>query len=187
MSSKQLLKNFPKEFQKIGVLVYQFNFIEIQIIHLLTIFFGNKGGKPEKDAILNNAFSNVEVFENFENKIKLLKMIISTLNRVAKEKGRRFSEVKYMKVCEKIKHLQKVRNQLAHNYLGIRVDGKGVGFRRRKKDKERIDEFLKGIKSDVDKQVLIDLDEELKKSDDMYTGVIELYGLLADAQDLGVL
>lgn len=187
MKSKHLLANSPEEYKKIGILFSQLNFVEIQVITFLTMFFGNQGKKETKDTVLNDALFDNDIFERFENKMNLVKRIISTLDRVSKGKGGAFDKNKYLKICEKIKGVQTVRNQLAHHHLGIRVDGKGVGFLKRKSDKERIDEITRGVKAGTTKQVLIDLDEELIKSDEMCDAVVGLFGLNKEAMDLGVL
>ncbi|MCX6754419.1 MAG: hypothetical protein NTU81_01140 [Candidatus Nomurabacteria bacterium] len=87
MKSKEILEQYSEELKKIGLIIFNLNYIEIEIITILSLFFNDKSDcNSVKNFILNDAFFDNQIFSTLQNKINLLHKIINNLEIKAEEK-----------------------------------------------------------------------------------------------------
>lgn len=167
MDLKEVFKKRINELSKIGEIITVLNLIEQNIVIAITHFFSDfrKLGQ-ERTILLNDILWDRDIFATFEQKRKLLIKIIKRVERIAKEKGVSFSSKKYLEICASIKGVGETRNKIAHNYLCYDRNGCAV-YIKRKSDSKRLEDKSKGIKGSIER-IKIDLDEELKKSIQVY-------------------
>lgn len=183
LTTRELQKRYPNFFIKFGGIIYNLNKIEIYIIAALSIFFSDDlDAQSEKDFIFNDALFNEKIFPTIENKRRLLVHIIKNVGRVAEENNVDFDKAKWLSVCESIKKLQELRNDIAHNHLVFLNNGR-VRYSIRKTNEERISDKKIGNKGTM-KMIEFDLDKEFEKSEKILAKSEKLSRFSAEALNI---
>jgi hypothetical protein len=164
MTTKDLQDQYPDAFKNIGGIFFNLNRVETYLIAVLTIFFTDMSNPhSEKSFILNDALFDEAIFPTLENKRRLLIKVIKHLWRVAEEYKVPFDKDGFMKFCESINGIQKIRNEIAHHAFGFTADGK-ARYRVRKSNEERLNDQRTGKKAGTSKEIDIDLEKGLTES-----------------------
>lgn len=179
-TTRELQEKYPEIFKNIGGIIYNLNKIETLIITTLSIFFTDiSNPQSEKNFIFNDAMADENVFPSIENKRRLLVKVIKGVWRVCEENGICFEKKRWLDICESIKRLQNIRNNLAHHHLVFPNEG-GVGYYVRKSNEELPDD-KKQKKPGSMKLVKFDLDKEFKESEKISKDSEELIKLTVGA------
>ncbi len=158
---KDLVEKYPEQFKKLGGIIYALNRIDVFLVTSLSIFFTDESDpQSEKNFIFNDALFDKNIFAQFENRLMFFKKAVEDIGRMAEENNLKFDKDKWLGIYKEIKKVQKLRNELAHNFLLFSNDG-GIIYRKRKKATERLADKLSGGKGTFNKKY-IDLDKELE-------------------------
>ncbi|MEK7507867.1 MAG: hypothetical protein AAB602_02165, partial [Patescibacteria group bacterium] len=162
-TAKEWMDKYPEVFKKIGGIIYNLNQIEVFIISALSTFFIDLSDPhSEKTFIFNDSLSDEAVFPNLENKRRLLIRVIKGVSKAAEENGMSFDKSKWLNICESVRKLQELRNELAHHHLLFLQNG-NIGYYIRKNPEELLQDKKIG-KTGSMKLIEIDLDKEFEKS-----------------------
>ena len=116
MTTKELQDQHPDAFKKIGGIFYNLNRMETYIITTLSFFFTDTANpQSEKIFIFNQALFDEAIFPTLENKRRMLIKVIKHLWRVAEEYNVAFDRDGFLKFCESVNKIQKIRNEIAHH------------------------------------------------------------------------
>ena len=114
---EDILSQNKAELQKIGEIFSYLNFIDVNIVAILTIILSDLTATEEKHILINDILFDENIFETFEQKRRLLKKIIERSAAIARKKKIAFDEEKYLELCKDFLKIQQKRNIIAHKYL----------------------------------------------------------------------
>lgn len=192
MKIEELQKEHPDVFNKIGAIIFNMNRIEGNMISALSTFFIHSNPQSERNFVFSDALLDKNIFPNFENKRQLLIKCINAIWKVAEENNISFDKAKWLNMCESIRKLQEVRNRIAHHSFGFLENG-NISYGERKSYVELVADKKAGRKNNGSiRWIEIDLDAELKRSNDLTDesiGLVTEFGIeslntLVDTGDL---
>lgn len=136
MSVRKYLTKHKKEMSLIGSIFSVLNRIENAVVTSVSVALINPNDvNQEKAILLNDIICDEKVFCKFEEKRLMFKKVVNRAAFLIKSRniGIEFDEKKYLDFCEKIKSVQEMRNDIAHNYLVFSVKGVAT-YAKRKSD-----------------------------------------------------
>jgi len=160
--ANKMLNKHSDELRKIGLLFYILNQVENKLNMVIQIFFSEFN--QLKGLIFNQALLDEKIFPSLENKRKFLLKMIQIISEEAKKRNMNFDEKKWKKVCKSISELQVIRNKLAHKFLSFPEKNTAAYILRKKYDRI-LEEEKQGRGHESFETKRIDLDEEIKKAE----------------------
>ncbi len=163
MSIRKHIDEQGDKMKLVGGIISVLNRIESYVkLIVSTAFIDNKYISYEKIYLINDILNDDKIFCKFEEKRLLLEKVIYITARIVNKKNIdiKFDHKKYLDFCEKIKNVQKIRNNIAHNNLGFSAEGFAVIYKR-KSDKLLLEEK---DEKNMYKKVLLNLEKELEEA-----------------------
>ena len=166
MKIEELQREHPDVFNKIGAIIFNMNRIEGNMISALSTFFIHSNPQSERNFVFNDALLDQHIFPDFENKRRLLIACINAVWKVAEENHISFDKAKWLDMCESIRKLQETRNRIAHHRFGFLENG-NISYGERRSYAELVANKKAGKKEGSIKWIEIDLDAELRRSNNL--------------------
>lgn len=120
------IEQHKKQMELIGGIFTALNRLENGINHIISsALIGTNCRSQERMHFISRILADEHIFCKFEEKRLTLKKLIEAADYSVKTKNIQieFNEEKYLELVAKIKKVQEIRNDVAHNYLLPDADG----------------------------------------------------------------